>query len=161
MKMNLTWSKGLFSSLYQIYSNGKQLGNLTDKPFSRTTKGMFNGKEYLFRNSGFFKQHTEIVDCVDNKVIGGIEYNSWRSKATITVNGSKFYWKYDNLWNTQWSLSDTEGVSVRFVSSTTKGQIDADTDDGLLVLSGLFIKNFYLQTAFIVILIAVIIPAIG
>ena len=161
MKKNLTWSKGLFTSIYQIYSNGKQLGNLIDKPFSRTIKGKFNGKEYLFQNSGFFNQYTEIVDCSDNKVIGGIEYNSWRSKAIVSVNGRKYNWKYDNLWSTQWSLSDSDGISVRFNSSTTKGQIDSNTDDGLLVLSGLFIKNYYLQTVFIVILVAVIIPAIG
>lgn len=159
--MNLTWTKGLFSSLYRINSNGKQLGSLKDKPFSRTTKGIINGKEYLFRNSGFFKQQTEIFDCSDNKEIGGIEYNSWRSKATITVNGSKYNWKYDNLWNTRWSISGTNGLSAKFKSFTTKGHIDADTDDTLLILSGLFIKDFYLQAAFIVILIAVIIPAIG
>ncbi len=161
MKKNLTWSKGLFASICKIYANGKQLGNLNDKPFSRTTKGTFNGREYLFRNSGFFKQYTEIVDCSDNKVIGGIEYNGWRSKATVSVNGIKYNWKYDNLWSTQWSLSNSDGISARFNSSITKGQIDADTDDGLLLLSGLFVKNYYLQTAFIVILVAVIIPAIG
>ena len=161
MKNNLTWSKGLFSSLYQIYSNGKQHGNLVDKPFSRTTKGMFNGKEYLFRNTGFFNQKTEIVDCSDNNVIGEIDYNSWRNKATVSVNGRTYNWKYDNLWNTRWSISDSNGKSIKFNSSTTKGHIDAYTDDGLLVLSGLFVKNFYLQAAFVVILIAVIIPAIG
>ncbi len=161
MKINFTWSKGLFTSLYKIYSNGKQLGNLIDKPFSRTIKGMLDGKEYLFRNTGFFRQYTEIVDCSDNRVIGGIEYNSWRSKATVSVNGRTYNWKYDNLWSTQWSLSGSDGISARFNSSITKGQIDADTDDGLLVLSGLFVKNYYLQTAFIVILVAVIIPAIG
>ncbi len=161
MKSKLTWTKGIFTSLYQIYSNGKQLGNLIDKPFSRTIKGTFNDKEYLFRNSGFFTQYTEIVDCSDNKVIGGIEYNSWRSKATVSVNGIKYNWKYDNLWSTQWSLSNSDGISVRFNSSITKGQINVNTDDGLLVLSGLFVKNYYLQTAFVVILVAVIIPAIG
>lgn len=161
MRNNFTWSKGLFSSLYQIYSNAKQHGSLVDKPFSRTTKGLFNGKEYLFRNTGFFNHRTEIVDCSDNKVIGGIEFNSWRSKATIIVNGSKYSWKYDNFWNSQWSISGTNGLSVKFNSSTTNGHIDAATDDGLLILSGLFIKNYYLQAAFIVILVAVIIPAIG
>ncbi len=161
MKNNLTWSKGLFSSLYQVYSNEKKLGKLINKPFSRTKKGTFNGKDYLFRNSGFLKPYTEIVDCSDNKVIGGIVYNSWRSKATVSLNGRNYNWKYDNLWSTKWSLSDSDGISVRFNSSTTHGQIDSDTDDGLLVLSGLFIKNVYLQTAFIVILVAVIIPVIG
>ncbi len=161
MKNNFTWSNGLFSSLYQIHSNEQQLGRLINRPFSRTTKGSFEGKDYLFRNTGFFHQKTEIVDCSDNKVIGEIEYNSWRSKATMSVNGRTYKWKYDNIWTTQWSLSDSGGVSVRFNSSTTRGQIDADTDDGLLLLSGLFVKNYYLQTAFVVILVAVIIPVIG
>jgi len=161
MKNNLTWSKSLFSSLYQIYSNGKQHGNLVDKPFSRTTKGMFNSKEYLFRNTGFFNQKTEIVDCSDNNVIGEIDYNSWRSKATVSINERTYLWKYDNFWNTRWSLSDPDGVSVRFNSSTTRGQIDAETEDGLLLLSGLFVKNYYLQKAFVVIFVAVIIPVIG
>jgi hypothetical protein len=161
MKKNLAWSKGLFTSLYQIYSNGKQIGNLTDKPFSRNTKGMYNDKEYIFRNSGFFNQYSEIIDCSDDKIIGKIEYNNWKSKATITVKGRKYAWKYDNIWSNQWSLSDVDGTSVRFKSSTTKGHIDTDTDDGLLILTGLFIKNFYWQTVFIVILVAVIIPAIG
>jgi hypothetical protein len=161
MNKNITWSKGLFSSLYRLYSNGKQIGYLTDKPFSRNTKGMFDGKEYIFRNSGFFNQHTEIVDCSDNRVIGKIEYNNWKSKATVFVNGKEYNWKYDNIWNTQWSITDSDGISLRFNSSTTKGQIEADKYEGLLVLSGLFIKNFYLQTVFIVILVAVIIPAIG
>ena len=161
MKANLTWTKGIFSSLCQVYSNDILNGKLVDKPFSRTTKGIINGKEYHFRNSGFLKQTTEIVDSSNNKVVGGIEYNSWRSKATVSLNGRKYRWKYDNVWNTQWSLSDANGVSVKYNSSTTKGYIDTNTDDNLLIISGLFVKNYYLQAAFIVILVAVIIPAIG
>ena len=160
MTTKLSWSKGIFSVHYKIFDTGKQLGSLTDKPFSRTTKARFNGKEYLFRNTGFFNQYTEITDCSDNRVIGGIHYSSWRSKAVVSVNGRKYSWKYANVWGTQWSLWDSGKACVKFKSSTTKGQIHADTDDGLLVLSGLFISSYYLQAAFIVILLAVIIPAI-
>jgi len=31
-----------------------------DKPFSRTIKGTFNGKEYIFRNSGILSSITSL-----------------------------------------------------------------------------------------------------
>ncbi len=161
MKNNLTWTKGLFTNLYKIYSDGNRIGEIKEGTFSQSAKASINGKEYLFRTHGFFARRTEIIDCSDNKVVGIIEFNSWRSKATISVNGKKIKWQYDNLWNTQWSLSDSGGIIMKFSSSTTKGQIDAQLDDGLLVLAGLFIKNYYLQTAFIVIFVAVIIPVLA
>jgi hypothetical protein len=161
MKNNLTWTKGLFTNLYQIYSDGNRIGVIKERTFSQSAKASINGKEYLFRTRGFFNPYTEIIDCLSNQVIGKIEFNNWRSKATVFVNGRKIHWKHDNLWNTQWSLSDSGGIVMKFSSSTTKGQIDAQLDDGLLVLAGLFIKNYYLQTAFFVIFVAVIIPVLA
>ncbi len=36
MKTSFTWTKGLFSSLSQIYSNGKTIGNMEDITFSKS-----------------------------------------------------------------------------------------------------------------------------
>jgi hypothetical protein len=160
MKTSLTWTKGVFSNLYKIYAGGDSIGDLKESSFSQSAKGSIRGREYLFRTHGFFNQSTEIIDSLNHKIVGKIQYNSWRSKATITLNGKTINWKYDNVWNTQWSLSDSDGTVMRFNSSTTKGQIDAGPDDELLVLTGLFVKNYYMQMAFVVIFIAVIIPVL-
>lgn len=160
MKTSLTWTKGVFSNLYKIHANGDHIGDLKERSFSQSAKGSIRGKEYLFRMHGFFNQSTEIVDSTNNKIVGKIQYNSWRSKATITLNGKTINWKYDNVWNTQWSLSDSDGTIMKFNSSTTKGHINARLDDELLALTGLFVKNYYMQMAFFVIFIAVIIPVL-
>lgn len=145
MKTSFTWTKGLFSNLYQIFSNGEPIGFMEDKIFSKSANGSFNGKDYIFRTRGFLKQNTEIIDSSDNKVVGNIEYNNWMTKAEISVNSKRFKWKYDNIWNTQWSIFSSDGMIMKFKGSTTKGQIYSESDDGLLILTGLFVTNYYWQ----------------
>jgi hypothetical protein len=70
------------------------------------------------------------------------------TKAEISINNKIVNWKYDNAWNTQWSLSDDKGIIMTFKGSATKGEIDSEDTDGLLVLTGLFVTNYYWQTTF-------------
>jgi hypothetical protein len=157
MKTSLTWTKGIFSSIYHLFSNGNLIGSL-EESFTKSAKGSFNGKNYIFRTQGFLKHNTMIIDCSDNKIIGQIDFSNWMTKAVITINGKKINWKYDNSWSTRWSLFDADGIIATFSGSTTKGFIDTNIDDGLLILSGLFVTNFYWQMSFFIILIIVFIP---
>ena len=157
MQTSLRWKKGLFSSTYSIYSNDQLIGKLKDKTFSQSADGELNGKKYTFKTKGFFKQRTKILDNIDNKVIGEITYNNWMTKATLLINNKRTNWKYDNLWNTKWSICDSEGIEIKYAGSSTRGQIDSNTDDDLLLLSGLFVINYYWQMT-IVVLIAVFVP---
>jgi len=145
MHTNLTWKKGFFSNLYKIYSNGKQIGNLKDKSFSQSRIGVLDNKEYLFQAKGFFKQKTKIIDTTENKTVGEINYNNWISKATITINDKTINWKYDNLWNTKWSIFSSEEFNIKYSGSSTGGQIETNIDDAVLLLSGLFVRNYYWQ----------------
>jgi hypothetical protein len=156
MKPSLTWTKGVFSSMFQIYSNGELIGNLKDKTFSQSAKGIFNDKVYIFKTNGFFKQSTDIIDCSDNKVIGRIEYSNWMTKAVISINNKTVYWKYDNIWNTKWTIFDSTGILMSFKGSTTKGQIDSNLDDASLILSGLFVTNYYWQISATIMIVALI-----
>jgi hypothetical protein len=137
--------------------NGQQIGKIKDKTFSQTANGELNGKEYTFKTKGFFKQHTEIIDRSENKVVGEITYNNWMTKATILVNTKKINWKYDNLWNSKWSIYNSEGVNIKYSGSSTSGQIDSNTDDSLLILCGLFVTNYYWQMS-VAVLVAVLVP---
>ena len=116
-----------------------------------------NGKKYTFKTKGFFKQHTEIIDSSVNKVIGEITYNNLMTKATIVVDNKKINWKYDNLWNTKWSIYNSEGVNIKYSGSSTSGQINSNIDDALLLLSGLFVTNYYWQTT-VAVLVVVFVP---
>lgn len=157
MLTTFTWTKGILSSLYQIYLNGEQVGTLKDKSFSQSAKGILSGKEYIFKTNGFFKQSTDIIDCSDNKVIGKIEYSNWMTKASISINNNTFYWKYDNIWNTRWTIFNSNGIMISFKGSSTSGQIDTNLEDAALILSGLFVTNYYWQIS-ATIMIIVLIP---
>jgi len=157
MKTNLSWKKDWFSNVYNIYNQDVLVGTFKDKSFSYTATGELNGKGYIFKTKGFLNQRTEIIDSSDNKPIGEITYNSWMNKATITVNNKTVYWKYDNIWNTQWSLLNSEGIQIKYTSSTTNGQIVSNVSDPILILCGLFVTNYYRQMTAAV-LIVVFIP---
>ena len=157
MKTHFNWTKGIFSNTCNIYSNQVLIGYLKDKAFSQTTTGIIHENPYTFRTRGILKQKTEIVDSAKNEVIGEIIYNNWMTKAVIYVNGKTIHWKYDNIWNTKWSLYDSEGIIMNFSGSSTKGNIETNTDDLLLLLTGLSITNYYRQTS-IAVLVAVFIP---
>lgn len=157
MEKRFYWNKKFFSSTYNVYSNGQQNGNLTEKSFSQTAFGELNGKKYIFKTKGFFNQITEIIDASSNKIIGNITFNNWMTKANISTGNKTYLWKYDNAWGSKWSIYNSEGLKISYFGYSSKGQIDSNTDDELLLLTGLFVTNYYWQTT-VVVLIAVIVP---
>jgi hypothetical protein len=157
MKTVLRWKKNIFSSTYKIYSDEKLVGKLKDKSFSQSADGALTGEHFGFKTRGFFKQNTTIVDKKDNTVIGKISYNNWMTKATIKTKNKKSVWKYDNLWNTKWSIYDSDGIMIKYTGTATSGLIHSNTEDALFLLSGLYVTNYYRQ-ATVAIIIAVFIP---
>ncbi len=153
MNNNLKWKKNLFSNTCIIYSNGQLVGNLKDKTFSQSAEGELNGVKYRFKTQGIFRQNTDIIDVENNKVIGEIIYSNWMRKATLKIQDKKAVWEYDNSWNTKWSISNSSGVEIKYQGSTTSGEIVSNTDDSLLLLSGLFVTNYFRQVAFAVIVV--------
>ena len=154
MQTNFKWKKGFFSSTYNIYSQGQIIGKLKNNSFSQIAEGEINGKKYKFITKGFFNQQTEIHDAINNKVIGNITYNGWMTKATLLILDKESKWKYDNLWNTKWSIFDSNGIEIKYSGSSSKGEINSNTDDDLLLLSGLFVTNYYWQITIIIIIAA-------
>lgn len=152
MQTNLRWGKKIFSNLYKIYSNGQQIGKLKENCFSKTAIGILNGQEYIFRTKGFFKQHTEIISNLENRVIGEITYGNWMTKATLSVNNRTTHCSYNNFWNTKCNLLNSEGVNINYSGSSTSGHIGSNVDDSLLILSGLFIANYYWERSTVIVI---------
>lgn len=151
----LNWKKGLFSSTYQIYSGSKQIGSLSNRSFSQTSEAEMNGKKYTFRTKGFFKQKTEVYNEF-GKLIGDIQYNSWMTKAQISLDSKYYYWKYNNMWNTKWAMQGDDNTQINACTNSFSGDIEANTDDELAILSGLFVTNYYMQMSFSVMIIVFI-----
>ncbi len=148
MQLSLTWKKGLFSNLYKIYANGEQIGYLKNNPFTQSGQGMLKKKEYVFKTKGLLHQKTKIIDFTTNKTIGEINYSNWMNKATIVINDKTINWKYDNTRNTKWSISNSEEIHSKYAGSSMKGKIESNTEDPIILLSGLFVSNYYWQISF-------------
>ncbi len=149
-----TWKKGTFSDTFKIYANDRQTGKLKNTTFSRTATGEINGKSYTYKTKGLFRQHTEIVDNADGSVIGKISYNDWMTKAFLVIDKKEYTWKYDNAWNTKWSINAADQMLIKYKGSSGGGEIEQDIDDDFLLLTGLFVTNYYWQaTLFILIIV--------
>jgi hypothetical protein len=157
MKSVLHWKKGTFSNTCRIFSGEKNIGELISYTFKQTSEGVIRDKPYFFKTKGLFKQETQIIDGKNDRVIANISYNSMMSKATIQFTDRMVQWKYDNGWQTKWSLFDEQGTKMKFKGRATRGTIECMDDEDLLVLTGLFVTNYY-QQAMIAIFVAVFIP---
>ena len=157
MKLEINWKKKIFTAEYRIYSYGKQVGQIKEKPFFKVATAVFNDRHYLFKTTGFFQQHTKILDKANNRLIGEITYGTWLTKASISIDGEVNHWKYTNTWNTRWSVFNKTGVEIKYCGSASGGTISSNTEDALLILSGLFIPHYFWQIT-LVILMTIFIP---
>ena len=79
------------------------------------------------------------------------------TKASISLIDKSINWKYDNVWNTKWSLYDNDGIEIKYAGTSTSGQIESNTDDAVLLLSGLFVTNYYWQVS-VAVMVAIFLP---
>jgi hypothetical protein len=157
MKTVLNWKKGTFSTTSHIYYGEKKIGELRNYTFKQTSEGFIRNKKYRFQTKGLFKQETRILDGTGNQVLGTISYGSMMSRATIRFKYRTVSWKYNNGWQTRWSLFNDQGILMKFAGSFSKGSIECNEEDDLLVLTGMFVTNYF-QQAMIAIMVAVFIP---
>lgn len=148
-----TWKKKFLGSKYFIFGEQQKTGMLKDKTFSQTSKGQLNGKNFTFRTEGLWKQRTHIIDDTTGEKAGEINYSSWMTRATITLNKKVYFWQYENLWNTKWKVFDHEGTLVKYSGSSSGGQIFSNSNDEPLLLSGLFVTNYYWQITAVILII--------
>jgi hypothetical protein len=107
--------------------------------------GSINGKEYEFITKGLFKKETSIIDTKTTLIAGTIFYRSWKSIATIILpDGAEYNWQYTDFWHTKWSLNK-DLYFINFKGSSFKGEIVSYISEDLLIISGIFISNYYTQ----------------
>lgn len=143
MEKLITWRRGFYSKTYMFYSNGIQIGNLEIGVWSNKSKSVLNDQEYEFVTKGFFNKETIIIDPRSSQSIGIISYGRWRSKATIKMlNGDEYNFQFTNFWQSKWNLSKNLQF-INYHGSRSKGEIVAHFPDEVIIISGLFIANYF------------------
>ncbi|MBN2863815.1 MAG: hypothetical protein JXN62_11670 [Bacteroidales bacterium] len=145
MQIHFTWKTKFFSREYEIYLYDQPAGKLNKQGWSRKSYGEMNGRKVAFEVKRIFKPLTDIIDLENNSVIGSIIIFPWKRKSTVIYQEKEYLWKFDNFWNTRWSMEDKKGNRIKYHSRFLKGNIDSYISDEVLILSGFFLRNYFIQ----------------
>ncbi|QNR85860.1 hypothetical protein H9N25_05260 [Pedobacter riviphilus] len=160
MSKFINWKSNWLSGNFQLFADGVQKGMITFETWKSNAESMLEDKNYQFVNEGFWQSSTKVIDRKTGGVVAVITYDSWKSKALISLNtGEQYEWKSTGIWKSQWTVSNYKDAHIMYTSGNNSGAISSDTDNNLLIIAGLFIKQVYHKRA--VLIIACIVPIIS
>lgn len=149
MEQTLNWRKGLFDSNYQVFCNALlkfsiNFSSLKNSAIATTQQGI-----YLLKSKGYSNLETKVLNN-KNEVLAVIRYDLLGFKAKIFFStGEEFDWSFQNSWLSRWSINNHKDKQIIYNSSTGNGLIHSNIDDDLLILIGLFIREYYVRILFI------------
>lgn len=144
MSVSIEWKKELLTNSYELFNDSKPIGEVKNKPVSRTALAAYSGQKYLFETKGIFRQKTRVIDMQDREEIGIIRYNTWQYHAGIYILGEQFRWEFKTKEHKEWGIYEALGKEIMFFDSIKGGIITINNDvEKMLLLSGLFIINKY------------------
>jgi hypothetical protein len=159
MSRFINWRSNWLSGNFQLFSDGVQKGMVTFETLRSDAQSMFEDKNYFFSNVGFWQSQTNVIDRKTDEVVAIITYDSWKSKAIISLkSGEQYEWKSTGVWKSQFTVSNYKDAHITYSSNSNAGTISSDTDNELLIIAGLFIKHIYNKR--VVVLIACLMPII-
>ncbi|UKT65772.1 hypothetical protein [Pedobacter mucosus] len=153
MEQVLNWRKGVFDSNYQVFDEALikfsfNFSSLKNSAIATTQDGI-----YLLKSDGYFNPTTKIINN-KNEVLAIIHYDLLNFKAKVVfATGEIFDWSFQNSWLRRWSLNNNTDKQILYNSFTGSGIIHANVNDDVLILIGLFIKEYYTRAIFAFILI--------
>jgi len=145
MEIQFNWKTKLFSNRFEIYQNDMIKGELYKDRWSRKLSGELNTRRVLFETKGVFKYETLITDLQGNLSLGNVKYTPWKAKSVILYQNKEYKWQFDNVLRSKWSISNENGVLIKYHSHALTGLIVSYTRDEILILTGFYIRNFLKQ----------------
>ena len=153
MEQTLYWNKSLFDSNYQVFGNALLKFSINFSTFKNSAIATTQQEIYRLRSEGYSNPETKVINN-KKETIAVIKYDWLGFKAKIFfASGDEFDWSFQNSWLSRWSINNHNDKQIIYNSSTGNGLIHTNTDDDLLILIGLFIKEYYsrILAAFILI----------
>ncbi len=142
----IKWSKKLFRCTIELISNGIKVGQLKDNEFTNSAVGYLNEKQYAFKMN-WWGHHTKIIDLSKGERVGHIKFGWWLPNATIDYDGLTAQWKFSNILEKKWQVSGKEGTKLKSTGWQGSGAVEILYPNELLVLSGIYISNYYWKMA--------------
>nr|WP_199158055.1 hypothetical protein [Pedobacter sp. ASV2] len=159
MEYILNWRKGLFDSNYQVFKNGLLKFSLSFSSWKNTAIATSIDGVYLLKTNGILASETKILNN-KNEAIGVISYDLLSFKAKIVLNsGEQFDWSYQNSWLSRWSINNHMDKQIIYSSRSGNGMISSNVDDDILLMAGLFAREYY-NRMLILFIVLILIPII-
>ena len=156
MEQALYWRKGLFDSNYQVFKDQQLKFSMNFSSWQNSAIATTQSGIYLLKSEGLSKPETRILNN-ENQVLATITYDWLGFKAKVVfASGEVFDWRYQNSWLSRWSLNNLKDKQILFSASAGNGNIHANVEDDMLLVCGLFIREYYSRILFALILIVFI-----
>ena len=139
---NYSWKTRYFSKTWNIYRNNRQVGSIEKPFFSRKSTAEINGKKYEFQDKGFAGLESDVIDAVENKAVGKVQFDAENSIGIIQITDEKnSTLEIKNPWKNQFVLHNSTGLNIAYNGSISglRGEIEANKTDDLKMLSGLYL----------------------
>lgn len=100
MAKYINWKSNWFNSNFELFVDGIQKGAIKFNSWTSNAEAGFEDQHYLFTNVGFWQSKTNVIDRKTNELIAIITYDSWKSKAIISMkSGEQYEWKPTSFGN--------------------------------------------------------------
>ncbi|QIL41265.1 hypothetical protein G7074_19565 [Pedobacter sp. HDW13] len=156
MEQVLYWRKGLFDSNYQVFYEQQLKFSMNFSSWQNSAIATTQSGIYLLKSEGFSKPETRILNN-QNETLATITYDWLGFKARVVfASGETLDWRYQNSWLSRWSLNNLKDKQILFSASAGNGNIHSNVNDDMLVLTGLFIREYYSRLLFGMIILIII-----
>ena len=156
MGKKLHWIREAFSRKISIIDQEQLIGEMwQDALFSYDVEARLNDMHVLFDLKGFLKRSVNIHDLKNNrKIIGVIHFSFGRKAELFLPTRERYLWRRKSFFMQEWSLlrqSEETSQEVFHYAQlrsffSDEGEISGifnDKHSALLILSGLFIGNYF------------------
>ncbi|PWS28647.1 hypothetical protein DHW03_02020 [Pedobacter yonginense] len=140
----INWKRNWLNSKFELFVDGMQKGAIIFNSWKNEAESNFEHQDYTFKCVGFWRPKTNVFDKKTNELVAVISYDNWKTRAVIHLNsGEQFEWKPTNFWKSQFSVSNHIDTNIVYSPLSNTGSISSDTDNSLIIIAGLFIKQVY------------------
>ncbi len=141
----LSWKSNFTETECRIFRGKVIAGILKTSLWKYDGRGELDGHMLTFRSKGFFSSHTEIRDIEGKRLLGDIEYNLFRSKASITFEGMHYDWRLESWLRGKWVVGNGESLA-RFESAgfwKREGNVINEDVPPPVILASFFVQAFF------------------
>ena len=159
MSRTLNWVKEAFSREVSILQNGQVIGGMHRDWFGQDVEAHLNETHLRFDVTGFLVHSVNIHDLnADNQIIGQIEFSFGKRAELNLSSGESYLWKRHNVLMREWDMirvtadgaPEKELINYDLTRRFFEDHGDITVNEnaltpttGVIILTGLFIRNYF------------------